>query len=174
MQSGDDEVLRLMNRRYCVEDFEHVVGAFRRVLPQITVATDVIVGFPNEDVEAFGDTVELIKKIKPDIVNVSKFFARPNTVAENIEPKIGASELKRRSEVLAGLVRRVGLEKNKAWIGWSGQILIDEMGKKTDSWVGRNFAYKPIVVHSDQDLLGKVFHVRIVDAFQSHLVAEIA
>jgi threonylcarbamoyladenosine tRNA methylthiotransferase CDKAL1 len=173
VQSGDDSVLLLMNRRYSVDDFERVVSEFRRALPFATVATDVIVGFPGEDEQAFGNSVELIGKVKPDIVNVSKFFARPNTPAAKMEGKVEVGELKRRSEVLAGVVRRIGLEKNKSWVGWSGRVLIDEKGKKAGSWVGRNFAYKPVVVYSDEVLLGRVFDVRVVGAFQSHLVGEI-
>lgn len=173
MQSGDDDVLRQMNRHYRAEDFEHVVSESRRALPLVTVATDVIVGFPDEDERAFENTVELIGKIQPDIVNVSKFFARPSTPAAEMSGKVDAGELKRRSEVLAGIVKPISLEKNKAWVGWSGKVLIDESGKKPGSWVGRNFAYKPVVVYSDEALLGRVLDVRIVDAFQSHLVGEV-
>ena len=173
VQSGDDEVLRLMNRRYRVEDFRRIVGVFRRVLPRVTVATDVIVGFPGEDEGAFRRTVALIEEVKPDIVNVSKFFARPNTLAEKMRGKVDAQELGRRSEALAEVSRKISLEKNKAWIGWKGQILIDERGKKGDSWVGRNFVYKPVVVHNNECMLGKVLSVRVVDAFQSHLVGEV-
>ena len=173
VQSGDDGVLRLMNRRYCVEDFKRVVAVFRRMLPRVTVATDVIVGFPSEDEEAFENTVELIREVKPDVVNVSKFFARPNTAAVRIDGKVEAGELKRRSEVLADLIGRIGLEKNKAWVGWSGRVLVDERGKKPSSWVGRNFAYKPVVVRCDEDLLGRFLNVRVVDAYQSHLLGEV-
>ena len=173
VQSGDDEVLGLMRRRYYVEDFRRLVALFRRALPRVTFATDVIVGFPGEDEEAFRNTIALIEDLKPDIVNVSKFFARPNTLAEKMKNKVDAAELGRRSEVLAGVARRISLEKNKAWVGWRGQVLIDEAGKRAGSWVGRNFAYKPVVVRSDEDLFGRVLNVRVVGAFQSHLLGEI-
>jgi len=107
------------------------------------------------------------------VVNLSKFFVRPNTVAEQMKGKVGIGELRRRSEVLAGLVRKVGLEKNKAWVGWSGQVLIDEKGKGPNSWVGRNFAYKPVVVSCDEDLLGRSLNVRVIDAFQSYLLGQV-
>jgi MiaB/RimO family radical SAM methylthiotransferase len=173
VQSGDDGILRLMRRRYCVDDFKHVISAFRRVSPHATIATDVIVGFPRESKQAFESTVQLIKEVKPDVVNVSKFFARPGTEAERMNGKVELGELKRRSEILARLAREVGLEKNKAWVGWSGQILIDEKGKNRGSWVGRNFAYKPIVVRCNEDLLGKFLNVRAVEAHQSYLLGEI-
>ena len=172
VQSGDEGVLRLMRRCYSVEDFKQIIAAFRRTLPRATVATDVIVGFPGESEEAFWNTVRLIREVKPDVVNVSKFFARPGTEAERMRWKVELGDLKRRSEVLARLVREIGLEKNKAWVGWSGRVLIDERGKKRGSWVGRNFAYKPIVVRCREDLLGRFLNVRVVEAHQSHLLGE--
>jgi len=173
LQSGDDEVLRLMNRRYTVDDFKHIIAVFRRALPNVTVATDVIVGFPGETEEAFRKTLALIKEVKPDIVNVSKFFARPNTAAEKLEGKVEAAEKKRRSETMAAVVRQIALEKNKSWVGCSGHVLVDEKGKKQGSWVGRNFAYKPVVINDRRDLLGKTLNVRVVGAFQSHLLGEV-
>ncbi|HML02999.1 MAG TPA: tRNA (N(6)-L-threonylcarbamoyladenosine(37)-C(2))-methylthiotransferase [Candidatus Bathyarchaeia archaeon] len=173
IQSGDDGILTLMRRRYSVDDFKQVISAFRRVMPRVTIATDVIVGFPGESEQAFGNTIQLLKEVKPDIVNVSKFFARPGTEAERMKGKVELGELKRRSEIIARLAREIGLEKNKAWVGWSGQILIEEKGEKRSSWVGRNFAYKPIVVRCNEDLLGRFLNVRVVEAHQSHLLGKV-
>jgi len=173
VQSGDDEVLKRMQRFYTAEDFNQIVARFRKVIPNITVATDVICGFPSETAEAFEKTVCLIEKLKPDIVNISKFFPRPNTPAEKLKPKIPPSEIKERSKKMAELARRVALEKNQAWIAWKGQILVDEEGTKPGSWIGRNFAYKPIVVKSKESLLGRMVDVHVVNAFQTYLQAEI-
>lgn len=174
VQSGDDDVLKRMNRFYSVNDFATIVKKFRKAFPQLTLATDVIVGFPGEDEDAFQHTMRLIKRIKPDIVNVSKFFPRPKTPAVDLTPKVSLSDVKSRSARLSDLVRRVSLERNKSWVGWSGKMLADEVGK-FDSVIGRNFAYKPIVVKSNdpQDLLGQFVSVRIRDAFQSHLLGEL-
>ncbi|MFB0567933.1 MAG: tRNA (N(6)-L-threonylcarbamoyladenosine(37)-C(2))-methylthiotransferase [Candidatus Bathyarchaeia archaeon] len=173
VQSGDDEVLKRMQRFYTIEDFNEIVAMFRKAIPKITIATDVICGFPGETAEAFEKTIHLLEKVTPDIVNVSKFFPRPNTPAEKLEPKIPPSEIKERSKKMAELVRRIASEKNQAWINWKGQILIDEKGKKPDSWIGRNFAYKPIVVKSRESLLGRIVNVHVVKAFQTYLKAEI-
>lgn len=173
VQSGDNKVLKRMQRFYTVEEFKQIVARFREAIPNITIATDVICGFPGETKEAFKRTMQLVEEVKPDIVNVSKFFPRPNTPAEKMEPKIPPSEIKKRSRKMAELVRRVAFEKNKAWIKWRGPILIDERGKKLDSWIGRNFAYKPIVVKSKETLLGKNVNVQVTKAFQTYLRAEI-
>jgi threonylcarbamoyladenosine tRNA methylthiotransferase CDKAL1 len=174
VQSGDNEVLKRMNRFYSIDNFRHIVDTFRKAIPDLTLATDVICGFPGENEEAFKRTLTLIEEVKPDVVNVSKFFPRPRTLAEKMTPKVAASNVKTRSQRLAKLVKRISAEKNAAWMDWAGKILVDERGKQHGSWIGRNFAYKPIVVKSeDESLLGRVLNVRVVKTFQTYLEAEI-
>jgi len=174
VQSGDNEVLKRMNRFYSVDDFRRIVDAFRRAIPYITIATDVICGFPGESEEAFEQTLRLIGEVKPDVVNVSKFFPRPRTLAEKMTPRVSVLDVKERSKSLAELVWRISSEKNAAWMNWTGKILVDERGKQPGSWVGRNFAYKPIVVRSeDESLLGRFVNVRVVKAFRTYLEAVI-
>jgi len=174
VQSGDNEVLKRMNRFYSVDNFRRIVDTFRRTIPKITIATDVICGFPRESEEAFERTVKLIQEVKPDVVNVSKFFPRPRTSAEKMAPRVSASDVKERSKLLAELVRRVSSEKNAVWMNWTGKILVDERGKQPGSWIGRNFAYKPIVIKSeDESLIGKFVNVHVVKTFQTYLEAEI-
>jgi threonylcarbamoyladenosine tRNA methylthiotransferase CDKAL1 len=174
VQSGDNEVLKRMNRFYSIDNFRRIVDTFRKAIPNMTIATDVICGFPNENEEAFKCTLALIEEVKPDVVNISKFFPRPRTLAEKMTPKVAASDVKARSQRLAKLVKRISAEKNAAWIGWAGKILVDERGKQPGSWIGRNFAYKPIVVKSeDESLLGRFVNVRVVKTFQTYLEAEI-
>jgi MiaB-like tRNA modifying enzyme len=169
VQSGDNQVLSRMRRLYTVEDFRHIVEVFRDIHPRITIATDVICGFPGETREAFERTVQLIKDVKPDIVNVSKFFARPGTLAAKMKDAIPFSEVKARSTIMSHVALEVGLERNKEWVGWEGEVLVDEPGTVPGSWVGRNFAYKPVIVKGDNGMLGRKFHVRIVEASQTHL-----
>jgi tRNA A37 methylthiotransferase MiaB len=174
VQSGDNAVLERMRRLYSVEDFKRIVNAFRSTFPDITLATDVICGFPSESEEAFEKTLQLIGEVKPDVVNVSKFFARPATAAARMrDESVSLSEIKRRSAMGAELARKVALEGNQRWVGWSGEALIDEAGKVSGSWVGRNFAYKPITVKGSNDVFGKVLRVRVVRAFSTHLEAEV-
>jgi len=171
VQSGDDEVLRRMNRFYSAEDFKRIVSAFRSEIPHITLSTDVICGFPGESEEAFNRTVELIEEIKPDVVNISKFFPRPRTPAAEMK-QLPPAQVKSRSRRLTEVVRRISYERNRLWLGWEGRILVDEKGKH-ETWVGRNYAYKPVVVKSDRNLLGEFVNVRVVEAFPTYLKAEI-
>jgi len=174
VQSGDDQILKRMRRFYSVEDFKRIVNAFRASFPDITLATDVICGFPGESEEAFEKTLQLIEEVKPDIVNVSKFFARPRTTAAEMQESfVPFQEIKRRSSLAARLAREVAFERNQGWVGWTGEIFVDEVGKISGSWVGRNFAYKPIVVKNADNSLGKTLYVKVVRALSTYLEGEI-
>ena len=171
VQSGDNETLKRMNRRYTVEEFTDIVRSFRREIPRITLSTDVICGFPGETREAFDRTSELVLGVKPDIVNISKFFPRPNTPAAKME-QLDPVEVKARSREMADTTRRISRERNKRWLGWEGEIFVDERGKDS-SWIGRNYAYKPVVMKNDSALAGRFLRVKVVKAFQTYLEAEI-
>ncbi len=146
------------------------MDAFRAEFPDLTLATDVIVGFPGETAEAFENTLKLLEEVKPDVINVSKFFARPKTAAAKIQDGlVEREEIKRRSTVAAELAKRISFERNQRWVGWVGEVLVDEKGKVEGSWVGRNFAYKPIAVKSTDNLLGKTVRVKVVEASTTYL-----
>ncbi|MEM0057950.1 MAG: tRNA (N(6)-L-threonylcarbamoyladenosine(37)-C(2))-methylthiotransferase [Candidatus Bathyarchaeia archaeon] len=173
VQSGDDKILQRMRRFYTADDFRHIIEVFRSVFPKMTIATDVICGFPGETREAFERTVQLIRDIKPDVVNVSKFFARPRTIAAQMRDIVPFSEIKARSAFMSRLALDMALERNREWVGWEGEILVDESGTVSGSWIGRNFAYKPIVIKRDGGMLGNFVRVKAVEAFPTHLEGEI-
>ena len=174
VQSGDDTVLQYMRRFYTAEEFKRTVNTFRNEFPKLTLATDVIVGFPGETEEAFQSTLKLLEEVKPDIVNVSKFFARPKTIAARMKDGlVDKEETKRRSTAAAELAKRLSAERNLRWVGWSGEILIDEKGKLEGSWVGRNFAYKPVAIQSPDNLLGKTIRVKVSEASTTYLRGEL-
>ena len=174
VQSGDDVVLKRMRRCYTVQDFRKVVSAFRAAFPEVTLATDVICGFPGETKNAFDNTLRLISEVKPDIVNVSKFFGRPGTAAAKMTNVVEQVEIKRRSTEAAKLAKQISLDRNQRWTKWTGEILVDEKGKVPGSWIGRNFAYKPVTVKSTSTLLGKTLKVKVAKAFPTYLEGTIA
>jgi threonylcarbamoyladenosine tRNA methylthiotransferase CDKAL1 len=175
VQSGDDLVLRRMRRFYSAAEFKETVAAFRKAYPDITVDTDVICGFPGEPQTAHENTLSLLREVQPDVVNISKFFARPKTEAwEMRREAVDKTEIKQRSAETAKLAKEISLERSQRWVGWSGEILVDERGKVAGTWVGRNFAYKPVAVRSDADLLGKTLRVNVLRAFGTHLFGAIA
>jgi len=143
VQSGSDRILKRMNRNYTVNDFRKIVKKFRKEFPLLTLSTDIIVGFPRETEKDFQQTVDLIKKVKPDIVNISKFGVRPRTEAEKMK-QLSVKVINQRSKKLSKIVKRIQLKKNENWIRWRGNVLIDEIRDK--NIIGRNFAYKPVIL----------------------------
>ncbi len=103
VQSGDDTILESMRRQYTVSEFEEIVGRFRLAFPEITLSTDVIVGFPGESEEQFEATMELIRRVRPDIVNVTRFSPRDGTPAATMPGQIVGWKVKERSRRLTRL-----------------------------------------------------------------------
>jgi threonylcarbamoyladenosine tRNA methylthiotransferase CDKAL1 len=170
VQSGDNNVLRRMRRSYTAEDFEELVRLFRLRFSQITLSTDVICGFPGETLNAFRNTVQIIEKVQPDVVNISKFFARPKTAAwEMRKDAVEKPEVKRRTTIMAKVCKKIAFERNKLWLGWTGKIFVDEVGKLEETWIGRNFAYKPVSITDQNSMLGKEVHVKISKVFPTYL-----
>ena len=170
IQSGNDEILKLMNRKYKVEDFIDAVEKFRKEIPEITISTDIIVGFPSEKEEQFEDSMNIIKKIKPDVLNISRYAGREGTIAAKMK-QLSTNTLKQRSRSMTSIFRQIAYENNKKWLNWKGKILIDEKGTN-DSWIGRNYCYKPVVVKGDF-MLGDDINIKIVDITSFDLRGEI-
>jgi MiaB-like tRNA modifying enzyme len=170
VQSGNDEVLKLMNRSYTTAQFKDIVNKFKEQIPHITIATDIIVGFPTETDEQFDDSLNLIKEIKPDVINISKFQPRPNTKALAL-PQLDINTIKDRSRMLTDIFHNISRMQNERYHNWEGPILIDEKGKD-NTWVGRNFAYKPVIVKGDLKL-GQTVNARINNITTFDLRAEI-
>jgi tRNA A37 methylthiotransferase MiaB len=170
IQSGNDQVLQCMNRQYHITDFKRVIHAFRVKIPKLTLSTDVICGFPSEDDRGFQDTLRLLEEIEPDIVNISKFAPRPNTLAATMK-QLPSQLVKARSTQLTTHCKTIALRKNRRWIKWQGSILVDEIGRP-GSVIGRNFAYKPVVITGKRKLLGKHVPVQITSATPTYLLGE--
>jgi len=164
VQSGSNKILTEMNREYTVEDFIKVVETFKSI--NCSISTDIIVGFPTETDDDFKRTVELIKKIEPDFLNISKFYVRKGTIAEkNIKnnkwtynTKIG----KERALLISKIFNEISIKNNKKWLKWKGEILTDEF---ENCLTGRNFAYKKIYIkNGNKDLLGRFLNCKIIKA----------
>jgi len=169
VQSGSNKVLNDMKRGHTSETFRDIVRKVRDRFSEFTISTDVIVGFPSETLEDFEKTVKLLKETKPDVVNFSKYSARPGTEAAEWE-QIDVSEVKKRSRFIFDLVNQISLENNQKWIGWKGEVLFDE---KTDERVkGRNFAYKSIFINESVKI-GQKHLVEITDVTKHSLVGKI-
>ena len=170
VQSGSDKVLHDMKRGHTVNTFKEIVKRAKERFGNFTISTDVIVGFPSETEEDFQKTVNLLDETRPDVVNLSKYSARPGTEAAEWE-QIDVIEVKRRSKIIFEQVNKISLDNNKKWIGWTGKVLFDE---KIDEGIkGRNFAYKPVFVRNAVDI-GQSHIVEITDVTVNSLLGKIA
>ncbi len=170
VQSGSDKVLNDMKRGHTVGTFREIVKRAKERFGDFTISTDVIVGFPSETEEDFQKTANLLNETRPDIVNLSKYSARPGTEAAEWE-QIDVAEVKRRSKMIFEQINKISLDNNKKWIGWTGKVLFDE---KTDDGIkGRNFAYKPIFVRNEVGI-GQFYTVEITDVTVNSLLGKIA
>lgn len=168
-ESGNNEILGKMKRKYNVHEFKETINKFRRYVKDITIATDIIVGFPTETELQFQDSLHLIQEIRPDVLNISRFSPRPYTVAARMK-QLPNNIKKERSKILTELYITTALKQNKKWIGWEGKIIIDEAGKNS-TWVGRNFTYKPVIVRGNFSL-GDEVNVKINDCSAYDLKAD--
>jgi len=106
VQSGDDEILRRMNRRYTVKQYLELVEKIRKKIPEIKIGTDIIVGFPGETEEQFEHTVELAKKVGFEKAYVARYSPRPQTAAFKMEDNVPDKEKKRRWQILEDLINQ--------------------------------------------------------------------
>ena len=143
LQSGSDKVLRDMRRGHDSNTFRSIAVQFRTKFPEACIATDIIVGFPSETDADFQKTIDLMNQIEPDVINISRYSARPGTDAAKLK-KHSSQVLKSRSESAHLISRKIAKLRNKYWLGWEGEVIIDEING--DVAQGRNYAYKPVIL----------------------------
>ncbi|MDD5086307.1 MAG: tRNA (N(6)-L-threonylcarbamoyladenosine(37)-C(2))-methylthiotransferase [Candidatus Nanoarchaeia archaeon] len=163
IQSGNNEILKKMKRPYNTNQFKKIIKKLRKEIPEITISTDMICGFPGETEEQFNDSIKLIKEIKPDVLNISRFWPRPGTEAALMKNRVHGRITKKRSQILTREFNKICTKRNKKWLKWQGDILVDEKGQK-GSFIGRNYCYKPVVIKSENNLIGKNVNVKITKA----------
>jgi MiaB-like tRNA modifying enzyme len=162
VQSGDDEILEAMRREYSVSEFEETVRAFRHAFPRMTLSTDVIVGFPGETEGQFDRTIELIRRTRPDIVNVTRFSPRAGTPAASYPNGIVGWQVKERSRRLTRLRFEIARDVHRAFVGEEVDVLVTEPGKGT-TVLARTPEYRQVVLPGPLPL-GEFVRVRIEEA----------
>jgi threonylcarbamoyladenosine tRNA methylthiotransferase CDKAL1 len=172
VESGSDRILRKMKRGHTARTFLDAVQAFRSKLPEMTISTDIIVGFPSETESDFKEMLDLIGRAEPDIVNISRYGARPGTDAAKWKSlRVSSQVAKERSERLQILTTRIAKKRNSRWQGWQGEIIIDEIDKVVQ---GRNYAYKSVILpNADQISLGDRKCVQVYEFSKFSLKATI-
>ena len=174
VQSGSEHVLKAMNRRHTARDYATLAHAFTERFDNFTLSTDLIVGYPSETAADFNDTLELLKETRPTVCNITRFVARPGTVAARLEASAAAipdSIKHERSAILAETFQQIALENNRKWIGNECIVVTEKPGYRSGTTIARNEAYRPVALQSTFPA-GKTLHVRVTDAEPFALIAE--
>ena len=172
VQSGDDNVLKLMRRKYTVEQYCKLIYKFLNSFEKITFATDIIVGFPGEDETAFKNTCRLLNRLKPDKVHVARYTIRPFTLAPAMK-QVPEPIKKARSRRLVKLVNKITLEKNLNYLGEEVQVLVTKHHKK-DYFSGRTITFKPVVFKGNSKIkVGDRVLVKVKYVNPFYLVGEL-
>ena len=165
MQSGNDEILRKMNRGYTANHFLNLTKKLRKAMPDIAITTDVIAGFPGETETQFNDTYQLMKKIEFDYAFTFKYSPREGTKAAQFENQVAESIRLKRLQKLIKLQEKVTHKKYREQIGKIQTVFVGKVSKKSDKELaGKTRDFKITVFEGNKDLIGSFVKVKIVDA----------
>lgn len=149
LQSGDNQVLKKMNRRYTAGDFARLIKKVRKVKPDIAIGTDIIVGFPGETRKQFERTLDFYKKIKFDISYNAMYSPRSGTAAAKLLDNVPLAEKKRRWHELQTLMEKIAYEKNQKYVGKTVSVLVDSC--QTDYCEGNSWEMKRVRIKPRRD-----------------------
>ena len=164
VQSGSNRILKIMNRRYTREDYLNIIDKIRKVNPDITLTTDIIVGFPGETEEDFNETLKLVKEVEFDSAFTFLYSIREGTPAAKMENQVNDKIKHERFQRLLDALHPIGLEKNKKLLGKTIKILVEEISKNNETMLdGRTTSGKLVHFEGNEDLIGKIVDVKITN-----------
>jgi tRNA-2-methylthio-N6-dimethylallyladenosine synthase len=173
IQAGDDEVLANMHRGYSVEDYRRLVQRIRERIAGVSIATDIIVGFPGESAAQFQHTYDLLADLRLDVAHLARYSPRIGTLSERtMQDDVPDEEKWRRFRLLEDLQEQVASEIHAGYQGKIVDVLFEE--KKKKRWQGRTPTYKLVFVESEEDLRGQILPVKINWTGPWSMIGEIA
>ena len=171
IQAGDDGVLKRMGRGYTVDEYRRLVARIRNSIPEASIATDVIVGFPGESEEQFQRTTALLEEIRFDAVHVAAYSPRPGTAASQLEDDVPLEAKMARRQAVEDLQERIVGEINGQLVGQTVEVLVEEPHK--GRWKGRTRSNKLVFFEHPDDWQGRLAQVRITWAGPWSLLGEV-
>lgn len=165
VQSGSNEVLKRMNRKYTRERYLEIVHAMREAIPDVALTTDIIVGFPGETEEQFQETVDLVETVGFDNAFSFIYSKRPGTAAEKFEDQVPLEIKKERLQRLNASLSKWSLYHNKKYEGQNVKVLVEGLSENNDNMLsGRTDTGKTVIFQGDPSLIGKIVNVDITTA----------
>lgn len=175
IQSGSDNILKKMNRRYTIDEYKKLFDTIKARVPNVSITTDIIVGFPNETEEDFQATLDIVDYCKYDSAYTFIFSPREGTYAATLEDHVSMDEKNRRLQTLNKKVNAYAMEANKKLVGKVVDVLIIGKSEKGEDKVcGYTDTMKLVNVIGSDDLIGKIVPVKILDAKSFSLDGEVA
>jgi tRNA-2-methylthio-N6-dimethylallyladenosine synthase len=162
VQCGSSRVLQRMNRKYTREDYLELIRKLRAAVPEITISTDIIVGFPGETEEDFQETLSLVAEVEYDSAFTFLYSIRKGTPAEKYEDQIPEEVKHERFNRLVDLVNEISAKKNAVYVGRVEKVLVEGYSKNTAmAYSGRTDGFKLINFEGTEDMVGKIIDVKV-------------
>lgn len=172
IQAGNDDVLKRMRRTYAVEHWQNRIAKARELMPGLTVATDIIVGFPGETDAQFQDTLTVLREAELDKVHVAMYSPRPGTLSARWEDDVPSEVKHERHQAVERLQEEVCERLNRQRLDTHQEVLFDSF--KKGRWGGRTRGNTLVHVDNTEQLLGRIADVRITDATPWYLLGQIS
>ncbi len=173
VQSGSSEILRAMARTYSREEYLQKIALIRAAKREISITTDIIVGFPGETEDHFQQTLSLLQEVRFDALFAFKYSPRPNTPSLAMNDPIPEEEKSRRLAVLQEVQRLIQTARHAKMIGQTMEVLVSGKSRRENRWSGHASSNRVLnFTSSAQDLLGTYVNVRVVDAGPASLIGE--
>ena len=175
VQSGDDEILEAMNRKYNSAHYRELIAKVRSARPGIAITTDVIVGFPGETEAQFQNTVKLFKEIKFEMAYTAQYSPRPGTVSWKMTDNVSHEEKERREKILTAILAETSLAANEKYLDQEVEVLVDGVNAR-GKFYGKTSSYKTVLFTADKplpELIGQFVKVKINKALTFGLEGEL-
>ena len=169
VQSGSDKVLADMRRGHTLDQYLDIVSKFKNEIPDITLAVDIIVGYPTESDDDFNLTVKLLEEIKPSLIHLSKYQHRKGAISSSLR-EIPREIMKKRSKFLSEIKSKITEDENQDLVGSIQNVLVLEKGSK-GGYIAKTDSYIPVIVHDVE--LGTFVKVKITEATATYLKSEL-
>lgn len=173
VQSGNDRILKIMNRGHTAQEYLDKLAKFRDSCPNIQFSSDFIVGFPTETDEEFMDTVRLVEAAKYTISYSFKYSRRKNTPADKMPGQVPESVKEERLAILQKALIKDQIYFNDSLVGKTQEILFERPGRKPNQYIGKNVYLQSVIVESSENLIGQFKNVHIEKAGENSVTGKI-
>ncbi len=163
-QSGDDQILLAMNRHYTAANYKNLIEKTRKLMPEISISTDIIVGFPKETKKQFLNTAKLFREVEFDMAYIAQYSPRAGTASAKLLDNVSKEEKKSREIILTEILKKTALKKNKKMIGRNIKVLVEKY--KGGYCFGKTFNFKNIKFQSEIDYTGEILTVKVSGCYE--------